>query len=313
MTVQDAVSTAGTSTRRKRGGTPELYDFRRPMTLAREHGRVLEMAFETFARHFGTLLTSRLRVVAQVTVESVELRTYDEYVRSLPGTTAMVLCAVEPGRSTAVWQLPMDTTMVWVDYLLGGPGVAFGPEDHELTEIEWQLVRDLLQQGLHDLGYAFASVTPVDLAIRSVQYNPQFVQAAAASEPVIVTTFELTINDRPTMTTLMVPADVLLASLRAGELADGRSVDELRAHQRALDAVAERVRDVPVGVAVRFRPLAITPREISGLAVGDVVGLRHRADLPLDVVVDDVVLARAALGSNGTRLACLVVTSEEKH
>ena len=60
--------------RTKRSAVPEPYDFRRPMTLAREHGRVLEMAFETYARQWGTLLTSRLRVVAQATLESVELR-----------------------------------------------------------------------------------------------------------------------------------------------------------------------------------------------------------------------------------------------
>lgn len=28
----------------------ELYDFRRPSTLAREHSRVIETAFESFAR-----------------------------------------------------------------------------------------------------------------------------------------------------------------------------------------------------------------------------------------------------------------------
>lgn len=54
VTVQD---TARSSARRQRSGQPEAYDFRRPMTLAREHGRVFEMAFETFARQWGTQLT----------------------------------------------------------------------------------------------------------------------------------------------------------------------------------------------------------------------------------------------------------------
>lgn len=309
MTVQDTMQA---STRRKRSAAPEPYDFRRPMTLAREHGRVLEMAFETFCRQWGTLLTSRLRVVAGVTLESVELRSYDEYVRSLPQTTAMVLCGVEQGRSTAVLQLPLDSTMVWIDYLLGGPGLVLDLPERDFTEIEWQLVRDLLQHALADLTYAFAAVCPLDVSIKSVQYNPQFVQAAAASEPVIVATFEMTIAERTSTATLMVPADVLLTQLREGEQLDNRSVDEVREHQLALARLSDQVQDVPVSVSVRFSPLTVTPRGITNLAVGDVVALHHRADEPLDVVVGDVVLGRAALGSNGSRLACLVVTSEEK-
>jgi flagellar motor switch protein FliM len=49
------------------------------------------------------------------------------------------------------------------------------------------------------------------------------------------------------------------------------------------------------------------------LAVGDLLPLSHPSSQPLDVVVDGVVLARAAAGNNGSRLACMVVTVEEKN
>jgi flagellar motor switch protein FliM len=301
---------AGVVKRRKRSAAPEAYDFRRPMTLAREHGRVLEMAFETYARQWATQLTSRLRVMASVTLESVEMRSYDEYVGALPAMTAMVMCGVEPGRSTGVLQLPLDTAMGWIDHMLGGPGAPLDVE-REFTDIEWQLLRDLLQHALADLTYAFASVCPLDVTLRSVQYNPQFVQAVAASEPVIIATFALRVADREATATLMIPADVLLGSLRAGEALDSRTADEIAAHFAARERITEQVLDVPVGVQVRFAPLTVNAAHIARLAVGDVVSLRHNADLPLDVVVGDVRLGTAAIGSSGARLACLVVTSEE--
>ncbi|MCL3860868.1 flagellar motor switch protein FliM [Actinotalea sp. K2] len=309
MTVQDTMQPPA---RRKRSAEPEPYDFRRPMTLAREHGRVLEMAFETFARQWGTQLTSRLRVVAQVGLESVEMRSYDEYVRSLEPMTTMVLCSVENGRSTAVLQLPIDSTMLWIDYLLGGPGIVVEAPDRELTEIEWHLLRELLQHALADLTYAFASVCPLDVAVKTVQYNPQFVQAVAASEPVIIATFELHVGDRTSIATLMAPAEVMLSSMRAGEKLDNRSAEEVRAHRVALERISDQVHGVPVDVSVRFAGQSVTAGVVSRLAVGDVLPLHHRADKPLDIVVDDVVLGRAAIGANGSRLACLVVTSEEK-
>ncbi|MHA7274059.1 hypothetical protein ACX80Z_11555 [Arthrobacter sp. TMT4-20] len=41
-------------TARPKPKTIEVYDFSCPTTLAREHARVLELAFETFARQRGT-------------------------------------------------------------------------------------------------------------------------------------------------------------------------------------------------------------------------------------------------------------------
>jgi flagellar motor switch protein FliM len=280
------------------------------MTLAREHARVLEVALETFARQWGTLLTSRTREVTQIALDRVELRTYDEYVRPLPPTSLMILCSVDPARTTAVLQMPVDTGMVWVDYLLGGPGLPLGAQERELTEIEWQLLRELVQHGLHELSYAFSAVTPLVLTARSVQYAPQFVQAAAAQDSVLVATFTIELGKHSETATLMLPAESVLAALRDGDGADARTPDELREHDRAVRALSEQVREVPVGVSVRFHPLTVTPAEIGELEVGDVIGLRHRSDLPLDVVVDDVVLARAAIGANGKRLACLVVTAD---
>ncbi len=302
------------SARRGAGGptrAPELYDFRRPMTLAREHARALEMAFETYARQTTTLLTSRLRVVAQATLVSVQLHSYDEYVRSLPAPTAMVLCTLEHARSTAVVQLPIDTTMLWVDYLLGGPGIVASDAERELTDIEWRLIRDLLQVSLGDLAYALTSIGPMDATVKSVQYAPQFVQAAGASDPVLVVTFELLAGTQTSTATLMFPADVLLGPLRDGDSTVRRSSEELREHELAVGRLAAQVNEVPVGVSVRLAPVTVTPARLADLAVGDLLPLDHRVGTPMDVVVDDVVMARAALGSNGSRLACLVVTSEE--
>lgn len=308
MTVQD---TKQATARRGKTGLPEAYDFRRPMTLVREHGRVLEMAFETFSRQWGNQLSARLRALAQVSIESVTMRSYDEYVRSLPPQTVMIMCTVDPSRAAAVVQVSSTMTMAWVDYLLGGPGMVIGDAERELTEIEFQLVRDLLQHSLDDVAYAFASILPMTVTASSVQYNPQFVQAVAASAPVIVATFAVRVGDLEDTATMMLPADVLLAGLRAGETTDSRTPAQLAAHVAAVADLQAGVEFVPVPVAVRFAPITVRPSDVVGLAVGDVLHLYHPTTRPLDVVVDDVVLAQAAAGTQGTRLACLIVTSEE--
>ena len=312
VTVNDSIQApARPAARRARTQEPESYDFRRPMTMVREHARVLEMAFETFARQWGTQLTARLRVMSQVTLDELTLRTYDEYVRSLPPTTAMVLCTIEETRQTAVMQFPVGTAMVWIDYLLGGSGRGDEREGRELTEIELNLMRDLLRPTLGDLSYAFAALLPLDVTVRAVQYNPQFVQAVGASESVLVASFTIRSGEREDTATFMVPAELLLAALRSAEGSDARSADERRTQAAAVVDLEAAVQRVPVEVSVRFSPVTVHPREVIDLAVGDVLPLYHPSTKPLDVVVDGVVLAHAAAGNNGSRLACMVVTVEE--
>jgi len=144
-----------------------------------------------------------------------------------------------------------------------------------------------------------------------VQYNPQFVQAAAATDAVLVASFTLRVGEREDAVTLMLPADTLLAQLRAADGPVARTEDERTAAEQIAADLERGMQDVPVEVAVRFAPVVVHPRDVIDLAVGDVLPLSHPSTELLDVVVDGVVLARAAVGSHGSRLACRVVTVEE--
>jgi len=298
--------------RRARTSTPVPYDFRRPLTLSREHARHLSMALQRFARQWGTQLTARLRALVQVTFEDITLVTYDEHVASLPTPTALFVCAVDQPRGTALLQMPVATTLVWVDYLFGGTGIGDDREGRELTEIETTVVRELVAHALADLSYTFAAIMPLELTVRSVQYNPQFVQAVAATDAVLSARFTLRVGeDRVDTATLMLAAEPVLAAMRAEQRPEGHEQGH-DALDRARADLERATLDVPVEVAVRCTPRTLHPRDVVDLAVGDVLPLSHPASRPLEVVVDDVVLAHAAAGTHGSRLACQVVSVEEK-
>ena len=63
--------------------TPVVYDFRRPNKFTREHVRALQIASETFARQFTTVLSTTLRTVSQVQAKGIHQLTYDEYIRDV--------------------------------------------------------------------------------------------------------------------------------------------------------------------------------------------------------------------------------------
>ena len=299
---------------RARGGRaavePQVYDFRRPLTLGRDTARRLEMGFERFARMWGTQLSSRLREPCSVVHDGVSLRTYDDYVSTLPNPSALVLCQVDVTRQAAMVQFTVAVAMVWVDFLFGGTGLG-DDRERELTDIELVVVRDLMQRALDDLSYSFASIVPLAVTVRSVQYNPQFVQATSAAEPVVVASFTLSIGQRSDAATLMLPADLMLVEPTAVDVDADRAAEQAHNRQVARERLEHLVQSVPVDVTVEFAPVVVHPRDVVGLAVGDVLPLNHPATRPLDVVVDDVVLAHAAAGSHGSRLACQIVAVEE--
>ena len=282
--------------------TVEVYDFRRPTTLAREHSRALEVAFETFARQWGTQLTAKVRVKAQVTTHQVLMQTYDEYAASLPATTAMVLCRLEDYESQAVIQFPTSSALAWVGRMLGGNGSQPAP-GRKFTQIEQALVKRLMEDALEDLRYSFGSLLPMPLNFNSIQYNAQFAQAAAPSDLMVVATFTLRVGENTAEGTVALPAETVLPQLGA--------TNPTTSPENAAELLRQQMAWVPVEVSVGLMPVTVRPEAILRLAVGDLIPLNHPERRPLEVRIAGQRIARAGLGRNGARLAAQIVDTEE--
>jgi flagellar motor switch protein FliM len=289
-------------TLRASGQEVELYDFRRPTTLAREQSRVLELAFETFARQWGTQLTAKVRVVSRVHLDQIVMQTYDQDASSLPGTTAMVLCTLEDVAARAVIQFPTSAALSWVGRMLGGTGTIPAP-DRKFTGLEQAIVRQLIVDALEDLRYSLGALLDADMTVESIHYNSQFAQAAATNDLMIVAKFGITVGPNATNATVAFPADVLMAEL--SQKHRGASLSN------PAELIRTQVQTVPVDVALRLKAAPISPRAVLDLAVGDLIQLPHPQHKPLDIAVGNQIIGSAAVGANGSRLACVVVDTQE--
>ena len=306
MTAGQASTKTGSRVGREKGTGPELYDFRRPTKLSREHVRTLQLVFETFARQYTTLLTSTLRSVAQVSLVSIEQLTYDEYISQLSNPTLMVTLAVDPLPGSGVLEFSIGSAMACVDHMLGGRGAAGQPE-RPLTEIESSLLRDLLERILHELRYSFETLVTLDPSVLAFEYNPQFAQVASPNDLVLIASFDMKVGDNETVATMCLPFAPMLALLEAHANQHISSARERQARENAAAKLARRMQDVPLEVTVRFDASITHPESLVGLAIGDVVPLSHPTSVPLTVRAADTVFAHATPGSAGKRLAVLVV------
>lgn len=280
----------------------EPYDFRRPTTLAREHSRVLEVAFETFARQWGTQLTANVRTRSNVTFRQVTMHSYDEYAASLPLSTTMVLCRIGAETEKAVIQFPAVAALTWLSHMLGGTG-DHGQPERVLTEIEQNLLRTLTDDLLDDLRYSLGRLLPEGLEVDTVHHNSQFAQAAATSELMIVAAFTVECADQSAPTTLALPAGLLLRGLG--------DPNPVVATENARALIVDQVALTPVPFAVRLAAAPVKPHDVLALAVGDVIPLGHAAHAPFHVTVDGELLGRAAIGRAGGRLACTIIDTLE--
>jgi flagellar motor switch protein FliM len=296
-----------TASRRARGQANVVpFDFRRPNKFSRDHVRAFQIVHETFARQLSTVLATTLRAGASCSFGKVEQLTYDEYVRSLPNPSYMVIISLNPLPGAALLQFPLPITFAAIDRLLGGTGEAASPK-RPLTEIEQNLMRSVVDRALRELEYAYETLVRVEAEIVQQEFNPQFAQIAAPSDMVLVVSFELRIGEKRGTATICVPFATLapvLEHLASQSLFQDQRGEEPELWRHKLETALYRV---PVEVHVRFASVALTGAEIVALRAGDIVPLNHPVDEPVSVTDDDVHCYDAVTGRRGKRLACVIV------
>ncbi len=311
MAAETPTSAERTGTRRsRRRGVPVPYDFRRPTKLSRQHARVLEITYEGFCRQWATLLSSTLRTTVQVELDGIQQYSYDEYAASLPMPTVMAVFDPEPLVGAGVLHLDTALVLSCIERMLGGTGAPGQPE-RTLTDIEAVLARGLVERTLGELSSSLVTVTDLQPKLTGIDQNPQFAQAAAATDVMIVASFHLQVEQTTGTATLAMPLDPLSAALTAAELRVA-SPEELRIRRLMRDRLDDHLEHIPVEVSVRLKAAQLRPDEILSLIPGDVLRLPHRADEPLEVVSSDARVASAVAGSRGSRLACLIVPTPEE-
>jgi flagellar motor switch protein FliM len=275
--------------------------------LAREHAHVLKVAMSTFGRQTTTVLTTSLRAVSSLSLTQIEELSYDEYLTGMPDGAVCAVMTLDPLPGKALLTLDQTTILTMIDHLLGGPGTENQP-DRPLSDIEQSLMKHLLGRLLRELAYALEPLTATTPHILGLESNVQFIQAAAATDPVISARLELTVGRRTSFADLCFPYAMLAPAFDL--LSDNQDQRERQTLRRqAAVLTTQRLGDVDIEVAVRFDPMRLPSADIGRLTVGDVVTLGHKTTKPLTVTSANTTFALAVPGSSGKRLAALIVTA----
>lgn len=288
------------------------YDFRHPTKLSRDHARALQIVFETFARQWGTQMTTSLRTTVATELNGISQRGYGEWVADIPDPTFMALFTAAPLRGSCVMTFDLSAVMGFVDRMLGGRGGDAQPQRIP-SAIEILMVRALLDRVLREFRYSFAQLVDLQCELGNIETNPQYAQAAALTDVMVVADFGLRIGPAASLTEataqIALPYESVGAYLQPPEAdpSPAAAAERRRMHRLASDAISGS----PIEVGVRLNPLRMGTGDVLAMRRGDLLRIPHPTSHPLTVVVGDVPVARAVVGSSGRRLACLVVDPKE--
>jgi flagellar motor switch protein FliM len=281
----------------------------RPGRLAEGHHAALSIVGDTFARRLTLVLSGRLRTSVEARAEHVRQLTFGEMTAGLPNPASLTVVGLQPLAGTGVLHLSLTLAFALVERMCGGPGRAAQP-GRRLSEVETTVLGDVIDAILAELTSAFTPLAAFSASVIGWQDEPQLLKTMPASCPLIILTMTLRFDEVEGALEVCLPFPLLEAAL--DDFAGAAPVADVP-DAGSGSAIASTLMAAAVDVSVRFGPLTLTPDEILGLNVGDVVALRHPINLPLTLTVSDIPVLAGVAGRRGRRLACRIVEVDQEN
>ena len=261
----------------------------RPFDLASQdrivRGRMptLEMINERFARAFRIGLFNMLRRSAEMSVESVQMMKFQEYMHTLAVPSSLNLMRVRPLRGTSL--LVMDAKLVFsvVDSFFGGSGRFYTRiEGREFTPVEMRIIERMRQLVFDDLKEAWKMALEVDFEFMNMEVNPQFANIVSPSEIVVVTRFGIELESGSGEMHVTMPYSAIEPIREV--LDSGMASDRMEKDERWAKALSEEIRDAVVEVQVELCRKRITLHDLMMMRPGDVIPIDLPETMPLKAV-----------------------------
>jgi flagellar motor switch protein FliM len=266
--------------------------------IGREQLEAITVLHEGFARNLTNALGAYLRVGFSATLVSAEHLAYREFLASIPDTTYLACCRLNPMGANSALQLDLKIAFAIIDLLLGGEGAALTAV-RELTEIEEQLLDGVARIVCRELG-AVWKILPVEVTFERRLETGAARRLMSPEDKTLCLSFEVTLLELRGNLNIAVPVTVSHALLRklaadwsrpaAG--ADGDWREHLRQLLLDCPVLAELAASIPLKVSM-----------LSGIVPGEILGLPRSAGEPASLVIAELEAFRALPARCGNRRA----------
>jgi flagellar motor switch protein FliM len=232
----------------------------------------LEIINERFARLLRVGLFNFLRRSAEVSVGSVRVSKYSEFIRNLVVPTNLNLVHMKPLRGTALIVFDPGLVFLLVDNLFGGDGrFHTRVEGRDFTQTEQRIILRILDIVFEAYTKSWEPVFPVEFEYIRSEMNTQFANIATPNEVVVSSTFTIELGSVSGQIHFCMPysmiepiRDTLTSSLQG---------EALEVDKRWIRLMTQQIQIAEVELVAVLGTAKVTFDELLNMKVGDIIPL----------------------------------------
>jgi flagellar motor switch protein FliM len=261
------------------------YDFTSQDKVVRARMPTFDVINERLSREVRATLSSLLQTNVDVSANPFDTLKFSEFVRSLPVPTSLHVFRMEPLRGHGLVVLESQLVYNLIDTFFGGEALGKARvEGREFTRIEEVMIKKAVLAVLKNIEASWAPIEPVKASLIRSEMNPQFTAIVLPTDLVIVTRFEIELEQAAGNLVVCYPYS-MIEPMR-NKLSSGVQAEIEEIDTNWLKMIKEVILKSTVELRIQLGKTEVTGERVLYMQKGDVIQLDNAASDPLSCYVD---------------------------
>ncbi len=260
------------------GGDADViaYDFVNTAKMTKVKFPAFAAINDHFNRGLRSTFSSILRVMVDSAIVPIEIITFKEFLKRVPVPSSLHIIKMEPLRGHIMMVIDPQLVFSIVEIFMGSTTLGKSRiEGREFTSIEQRMIQRIVNSILKDMERAWQAIYPVSMQYVRSEINPQFAKIVQDDDAVIVSKFQMDIEEMSGVIHITVPMSVIQPIKK--------NLQSSFQHEEVEDPtwkqmMLQNLRVTPVELVVPLGSATITGAELLDLEVGDIIQLDTRID-----------------------------------
>ncbi len=260
------------------------YDFVNAAKMTKVKFPAFAAINDHFNRGLRSTFSSILRVMVDSAIVPIEIITFKEFLKRVPVPSSLHIIRMEPLRGHIMMVIDPQLVFSIVEIFMGSTSLGKSRvEGREFTSIEQRMIQRIVNSILKDLEKAWQGIYPVSMQYVRSEINPQFAKIVQDDDAVIVSKFQMDIEEMSGVIHITVPLSVIQPIKKNLQSSfQGEEIEDPAWKQMML----QNLRITPLEMVVPLGKSVITGAELLDLEVGDIIQLDTRIDDLLPGLLD---------------------------
>jgi flagellar motor switch protein FliM len=261
------------------------YDFTSQDKVVRARMPTFDVINERLSREVRATLSSLLQTNVDVSANPFDTLKFSEFVRSLPVPTSLHVFRMEPLRGHGLVVFESQLVYNLIDTFFGGEALGKARvEGREFTRIEEVMIKKAVLAVLKNIEASWAPIEPVKASLIRSEMNPQFTAIVLPTDLVIVTRFEIELEQAAGNLVVCYPYS-MIEPMR-NKLSSGVQAEIEEIDTNWLRMIKEVILKSTVELRIQLGKTEVTGERVLYMQKGDVIQLDNAASDPLSCYVD---------------------------